>query len=208
MTVFQTMASMEADPAPWSCLLLWLLVRDGSGDDKCIGKELENHILNNTADYQAWKHDAAYQHRQASNATAAMSDSHAMMSASNNSSSINCKSFRKHIAGVLVGEYSYADNYLCKALGNYILSNTRNNRVAPLSNTRQRAMVAMRGSHATTSMPDDASSSNAARAPIRFITDMTSSPPRAYRVRRRSPLATPSGTARPPRWLRSCTHEM
>ena len=82
MTVFQTMASMEADPVPWSCLLLWLLVRDGSGDDKCMGKELRNHILNKTADKQAWKHDPAHQHRQASNATAAMSGSHAMLSAS------------------------------------------------------------------------------------------------------------------------------
>ena len=123
-----------------------------------MGKELENHILNNTADHRAWKHDAADQHRQASNAMAAMSGSQAMTSASKHSSSINCKSVRKHIAGVLVGEYSYADNCLRKALGNYILSNTGNNREAPLSNTRQRAMVAMRGSHATTSMPDDASS--------------------------------------------------
>ncbi len=45
MIVFQTMASMEGDPAPCSRLLLGLLVRDGSGDYKCMGKELGNHIL-------------------------------------------------------------------------------------------------------------------------------------------------------------------
>ncbi len=91
MTVFQTMASMEEDASPWSCLLFGLPVLDGGGDYKCMGKELRNHILNNTADYQAGKHDAAYQHRQASNATAAMSGSHAMTSASKHSSGINGK---------------------------------------------------------------------------------------------------------------------
>ena len=38
------------------------------------------------------------------------------------------------------------------ALGNYILSNMVNSKAAPKSNKRQRAMAAMSGSHATTSM--------------------------------------------------------
>ena len=91
MAVFRTMASTDEDPAPWSCLLLGLLVEVLVLGGKCMGKELGNHILSNTADYQAWKQDAANQHRQASNATAAMSGSHAMTSRSGNSSSINEK---------------------------------------------------------------------------------------------------------------------